>query len=1681
MVTRQVYQEYTQIIEEHDAIYLSLAQYQAVDKKELASGQHTRSGRLSPKEHLNQLTREGIDLDHGQPLMVVSTRNVMSNLRCIAYLAEKPGYAQVSEEVIPSRPYHILGLDRSGKLSIGSFDTHSEDPSQFSWFLSGVPVLWGDGSEEELFQRIVTEASDHSHIWRIHRGNHPFATDESRKIWEELQSIFVRTLGDPRESAYEDLVSLAEKKNLEREDLYLHNILGVDRDGTRLYQLIGIGRLEELGQRIHRMGATHAICVDNGGSPVVLNYSKGYGHEPIQEFAAPNHRPMGTAYLVIQLKGTSFYYNHQNPNSTSTANQTFFMIRLEIIRNQLMVYDYGGPEDLVNEESYIPRYLRSFEKADGRRRLGRYLETLKEILQSNQSLPDDLWSSHTQILEQVLLAILYADYEPKPLFEEDANLKLEERLADDAQNRLFRDIKPDKEKIKLLIRYHKIACLVLEKRLSENVARKINDKFGIESPFLGLIAAACYDSPGQYEKARKIERIKKLIETWKNITEYTTPKLVGLNDAVILFDLPLCEVDESGARKGFHRQSLKNFLDIYHEVGIRNIRRSDLLYYTCNAPQSRWIYYKIGSQKEATPALGEYIEKLRKPKPDIRRFCFALIEQAVISDGWKKESLEFLEFRLKFEDAVKDLLGLRGALDVRMEDWLKAVHDIPTMHKKISNDQNPDLEAVGYYPIPVKDYFPLPLLTRFFEIANDYAENYQDKTIKKLYDEANPKGVGPLPLFNKINYKFTGQLDLSFSRNISLHIPVLKEIDRKKTSADVIPTIEKYLAAYFTNIGVCTGYDRNIVSITPPSGIDENWLSRLDGMLTNPNFGYELFVRYIETYMRAHDVNVSNRNLVEPGDYNKLLDDLRLVDRFIPGDNLCSSEKKFYIGIDIGATSIKFKLYNHLEEEVAVHRVATLKDPTNPNRKYENLGEFAKRLFDGIRNLSHKHFKNAPSTQEILQSIEVIGICWPSAIREQKIAGASKILGYFKESISSSFIRRNTVESIRKLDLIEELKRVMLDALKEKLDYQEAEQKENVFLELISKLTIGLCNDGYAEALGRLRRNDLLRLDYRWAILKLGTGTAGRVFDHRRIHGGPQEFGKLILNVYVKNSDRHKVGEDSVPDGLVNRFASQNLLPNVFCDLINNKDFKITSFEVGQIAQFFLQDENRNLSEMAIQEVPEIRLVRKIGLESEYTSKYEHLFTKNLMDDLVYDRKSARDLAGEVYKDYEPLGKKGEPTREELENALASQLEKYQGGESIEKIGYQRLREIFFAISPILVKDSEKLDSLKIEFEVSPDPSKSIVSGIFKALEKSTLRSRFKAVFEEVYDRAGSILADVIMLVREYYHMNGIVLCGGVLQTSEPTRRMLLSAREHLKRKYMIHFASWDEYEEDVKNKRVGKYNFLKIYHNFSGIDTVDFCDMTAVVNPVPTTPFIDTVNSIAYKGVKLDLGEIGALTHAKIQHLIKQEYLESEKVVCVNSSGVQYDQPKPSYKFDFEKDEYIAREIVALLDKDKKEIFLLRRARDLNDGDRLLFQSGKLNIKDVEACRNGETAVIPMKEVAMRGVMRELLEELRFQVDAEQIEYVGPERIDKDSPLLVVQEEPLKKNLYYPFIVDVTGKAHLFKPDCTIRGYPEGISINQKIDQFTDGETKKKFEISNVTQKLYDFMWAEVQKRYGT
>lgn len=292
--------------------FLSLS-VPSLSKKQLADPTEESTGRLLPSDHYDRMGRKP-----PAPFLVAGARNVLSNLRCIGY--RRKGNVRAAElttliarvhdeNVRPGRPYHAIS-SRDGVLSVhefmpnGSLLESQSELDEVDWLITGTPVLW-DCDAGELFDRMITDAADHSHVWSLPRGTHPDATNESRRQWSALQDVFVDTLGEDRSTAAGRLKSAADAFSLKRETNYLHSVWGVT-DDDRLVIVVANGMLEDVGNQAARLGCRRAICVENSGSSALYFVADPNRCPWWPLVSAPNFRPAGTAFVFFSLPEGQF-------------------------------------------------------------------------------------------------------------------------------------------------------------------------------------------------------------------------------------------------------------------------------------------------------------------------------------------------------------------------------------------------------------------------------------------------------------------------------------------------------------------------------------------------------------------------------------------------------------------------------------------------------------------------------------------------------------------------------------------------------------------------------------------------------------------------------------------------------------------------------------------------------------------------------------------------------------------------------------------------------------------------------------------------------------------------------------------------------------------------------------------------------------------------------------------------------------------------------------------------------------------------------------------------------------------------------------------------------------------------------------------------------------------------------
>lgn len=272
----------------------------------LTCGTTSMAGKYTLEEHLSHLHRRA-ELTGGRPLLAFGLRNNLVNPRAMLHLESRTYAADGEQPESSRRSYFGLGL-RGGRLVAEQVLGAAAQPAPIpDPFIAGIPVLWDDLSGDALLDAILSEASDHSHVFRIFRGKHPQATDQSRELWRHLHEVFLQHLTCSREEAAAAMRQAAEDtpEPLQRSDDYLHSVLGLTAEGN-LVNVVAHGRLEAVGRIAAGLGCQRAVCVDNSGSVMPTFLPHGLEGESIPLLRAPNFRPKGRALLVVELEDGTF-------------------------------------------------------------------------------------------------------------------------------------------------------------------------------------------------------------------------------------------------------------------------------------------------------------------------------------------------------------------------------------------------------------------------------------------------------------------------------------------------------------------------------------------------------------------------------------------------------------------------------------------------------------------------------------------------------------------------------------------------------------------------------------------------------------------------------------------------------------------------------------------------------------------------------------------------------------------------------------------------------------------------------------------------------------------------------------------------------------------------------------------------------------------------------------------------------------------------------------------------------------------------------------------------------------------------------------------------------------------------------------------------------------------------------
>lgn len=261
-------------------------------------------------EHSRKTLSSWLDDLKGQTsrtVLIQTWRNAVQNPRCIMWSREQ-GICQSRHEHAERsrRPYYGIAVLKSGKLRAVKFlpsaGMPDDDVQQFG---AGIPVLWS--GQVLTIEQIAPEVADLSHLWRLPVSSTYPTSERDRETFDRLRAVFELHRHATTEEAAEAILDAARGRTepripaLAREENYLHQAIGVLPDGG-LVIVVAHGSLEQIGELAREAGATHAVVIDNGGSPAIA-----LKRRPDAELRtlveSYYHRPLSIAAAVHEIEG----------------------------------------------------------------------------------------------------------------------------------------------------------------------------------------------------------------------------------------------------------------------------------------------------------------------------------------------------------------------------------------------------------------------------------------------------------------------------------------------------------------------------------------------------------------------------------------------------------------------------------------------------------------------------------------------------------------------------------------------------------------------------------------------------------------------------------------------------------------------------------------------------------------------------------------------------------------------------------------------------------------------------------------------------------------------------------------------------------------------------------------------------------------------------------------------------------------------------------------------------------------------------------------------------------------------------------------------------------------------------------------------------------------------------------
>jgi len=743
---------------------------------------------------------------------------------------------------------------------------------------------------------------------------------------------------------------------------------------------------------------------------------------------------------------------------------------------------------------------------------------------------------------------------------------------------------------------------------------------------------------------------------------------------------------------------------------------------------------------------------------------------------------------------------------------------------------------------------PLPMVKRITDLLEFYAFELDGK--KEL---ANKKKFSKDPTVFALTLSFDNGKE-----SFQIWLPENPSGSKNKTlkkpheHLEVTDILVRYIHCFICNYGMTKQFRQVDLDFSSSknfkAGETLQWHKLLDENKDTKNskkgLGLHVFERYLtdvgiskqETFFtkEVYQKAIQKRKIIVPHKFDTEIDKLKL-------------DKRYVLGIDIGGTGVKIKLFKisierknaaksyklieHSAEGESQHLYLVPEEmngkdiefsvPTAPSRKdsnaeeknkYKNAEEFATYIVDMLwRKINLLYGNDETLTNNLFNKIISIGFCWPGPIKQNRIASTSGILRHFKGF--SPRILENEYSEIIKLDIAEAVRQ----AFKKK-------QKNNDHNEVM----VALANDGDVEAAGlafglacgKNNRNKFYKNlfdNHSVAVIKAGTGTAGSVLDNGEIKG-LNEFGKIIVDVGVNNTNNLNKPEDQRwPGGDANKFFSMKPFRRILLELgvpqdnadeITGRDIDLllnlkgdcnNLFDNRSISNASLRSNNLNKVQFTKDERQHFGALEFIDLTAPYL-EWTDLFDKKdipkkditvtIDDNKAYQIEFGNEIDAHTWWNLsnEPMAKPlnlpaDKPMRFFMHEEQTPASECQRTGGLIERLGKNRIARMNY---------ERLVHKLKR-------------SSIRKGKKKDTDRGKINfSLLEDKIRDIGRRLAHIIALLHDIYGIKAVFVSGGVMNSKKISGICMEGLKPELKDYYPgeSHLKNivWILNNEDIEN-----------------------------------------------------------------------------------------------------------------------------------------------------------------------------------------------------------------------------------------------------------------------------------------